>query len=95
MIRYGRGRVRTDHGLIIEYHAITCTKSSSGGREVCIDQKRLAPHFWGFGGHNIDKLAIGGKEGVELRADFVFVDFVIEIVDVKGRVGLSAICHGQ
>lgn len=89
--------IRTDHRLIVEYHAVTCTESSSGGREISKDEKRLAPHFWSFGSNDVDKLPMGGKESVELRANFILVYLVIEIVDIKGRVGLSAraIGHGQ
>jgi hypothetical protein len=87
--------MRTDQRLIVEYHAVTCTKSSSGGREISKDEKRLAPHFWRFGSNDVNKLPIGGEESVELRANFILVYLVIEIVDIKGRVGLSVIGHGQ
>ena len=83
----GIGTIGTNHRLIVEYHAVTCTKSSSGGREISKDEKSLAPHFWSFGSNDIDKLAIGGKEGVELRANFILVYFVIEIVDIRVVLG--------
>ncbi len=40
---------------------------------------------------------MGSKEGIELRANFILVNLVIEIVDIKGCVGLTAcdIGHGQ
>ena len=95
--KIGTSLVWTDHRLIVEYQAITCAEGGGGGGEVCIDEKCLASHFWCFGGYDIDKFSIGSKEGIELRANFILVYLVIEIVDIKGCVGLNAcdIGHDQ
>jgi hypothetical protein len=88
---------RTDHGLVVECHAIACTEGSGGRGKVRKDEKCLAPHFRCFGSDNVDKFSIGGEKGIQLRSNFFFVYLVIEIIDIKSRVGLSAcvIGHGQ
>jgi hypothetical protein len=53
----------------------------------------LASHFWCFSGNNIDKFSVGGKKNIELRANFFFVDLVIEVVDIQSGVRLNGVGH--
>ena len=78
----------TDHGLIIEHHAFTRPHRGRRGSEIGEHEERLSSHFCAFGSYHIYYFSIGGEQGIQLRAQLILVDLVIEVVDVERRVWL-------
>ncbi len=74
--------------FIIEKHAFTSAHSAGGTSKIVKDEESLASHLGAFGSNNIDYLAIGSEESKKLQAQFILVDFVVEIIDIKSSIGL-------
>ena len=76
------------HRFIIKDDTFAGSQGRGRASEVTEDDKRLSSHFGPFEGDDVDNSAIGCEEGVELIAQLLFSDLVVEVVDVEGLVWL-------
>ncbi len=78
----------THERLVVEYHPLARAHGRSRARKIGEDEKCLATHFLALGSDNIDYFAICSEEGKQLGPELLLVDFVIEVLDVEGGIGL-------
>lgn len=77
------------HRFIIKDNTFAGPQGRGRASQVAEDDERLSAHFGALEGDDVDYPAIGCEEGVELVAEFLFADLVVEVVDVEGLVWLG------
>ncbi len=76
------------HRFIIEDDTFARTECSGRARQVTEDDESLSSHLLRLERHHVDDPAICGEEAKELQPELVFLDLVVEVFDVEGRVWL-------
>ena len=82
------GHVCAHERFIIKHHSFTSSHGRSRPRKICKGEKSLAPHLLAFGRDDVNDLAICSEKCIKLYAQFFFVDFIVEIIDIESGIWL-------
>lgn len=83
------------HGLVVEREALHGTQGVGGTADLLEDDEGLAPHLQAPRHQDIQDLAKLGEDGIQGLLELIFLDLLIEIVDINSVVGTGlGNCHG-
>ena len=93
-LTYGTDWLTIPHQwFIVEHHTCTSPHRSRRPCQIRKDQERLTAHLGALCRDDIDHFSVRREKRVELGAQLLFVDPVIQVVDIERRVWLDGRVH--